>query len=56
MVVRDVFEEGWQECKRGLQVLTRGGSFFDENPRQGGIYNFQFQYPGFAHSWNQKSE
>ena len=44
--MRDVFEEGWQGCKSGLQVSTTGGPFFDENPRQGGcIYNFQFQYP-----------
>src|SRR5207302_5803297 len=26
-VVRDVFEEGWQGCKRGLQVSTTGGPF-----------------------------
>src|SRR5437660_6504015 len=26
-LVRDVFEEGWQECKSGLQVSTTGGPF-----------------------------
>jgi hypothetical protein len=37
-VVRDVFEEGWQGCKSGLQVSTTGGPFFDEYPRQGGVF------------------
>jgi hypothetical protein len=32
-MVRDVCEEGWQAYKRGLQVSTTGGPFFDENPR-----------------------
>jgi len=28
VVVRDVFEEGWQGCKSGLQVSTTVGALY----------------------------
>ena len=45
MVVRDVFEEGWQGCKSGLQVSTTGGPFLTRTLARGDIYNLEFQYP-----------
>jgi len=44
-VVRDVFEEGWQECKSGLQVSTTGGPFLTRTLARGCIYTFPFQSP-----------
>ena len=43
--VRDVFSRGMAGVQEWPPGLDHRRPFFDENPRQGGIYNFQFQYP-----------
>ena len=43
--VRDVFSRGMAGVQAWPPGLDHRRPFFDEHPRQGGIYNFQFQYP-----------